>query len=69
MKQKMLPDDYISPEDLEVFTVQDDPDEAVRIIVEFKEGKGRAGIAMPPGVTKGQSRSHEPKLDAGNPKS
>lgn len=56
MKRKMLPDNFISPEDLDVFTVQDDPDEAVRVIVEFKEGRGRAGITMPPGVTKSQAR-------------
>jgi uncharacterized protein (TIGR00730 family) len=55
MKQKMLKENgYISPEDLHVFTVQDDPDEAVRIIVEFKETQGRGGLAMPPGMRKGQ---------------
>jgi hypothetical protein len=61
MKQKMLPANLITPEDLDVFTVQDDPDEAVRIIVEFKEAQGRAGIAMPPGMTKGQARPYEIK--------
>lgn len=41
---------YISPGDLSVFTVQDDPDAAVRIIVEFKRAQGRGGLAMPPGM-------------------
>jgi hypothetical protein len=61
MKQKMLPGNLITPEDLDVFTVQDDPDEAVRIIVEFKETQGRPGVAMPPGVTKGQAHPYEIK--------
>lgn len=62
MKHKMLKENgYISPEDFNVFTVQDDPDEAVRIIVEFKETQGRGGIAMPPGMRKGQPHPYELK--------
>jgi uncharacterized protein (TIGR00730 family) len=63
MKRKMLPDDFISPEDLKVFTVQDDPEEAVRIIMEFKETRGRAGIAMPPGMTQSQPHPYDSKPD------
>jgi len=64
MKEKMLRENgYISPEDLNVFTVQDDPDEAVRIIVEFRENKGPGGIAMPPGMSKRQAP--KPGADAG----
>jgi len=63
MKRKMLPDNFITPEDLEVFSVQDDPEEAVRVIVEFKQTQGRAGVAMPPGVTKGQAHPYELKPD------
>ena len=44
-----------SPEDLNVFTVQDDPDEAVRILVEYREKHGPTGLAMPPGMKKDQA--------------
>jgi hypothetical protein len=55
MEEKMLNDHgFISPEDLHVFTVEDDPDEAVRTIVEFREKQGPGGLAMPPGMKKGQ---------------
>jgi uncharacterized protein (TIGR00730 family) len=64
MKEKMLKENgYISPEDLDVFTVQDDPDAAVRIIVDFKERQGRGGLAMPPGMKKIQAHLAEPKPD------
>jgi uncharacterized protein (TIGR00730 family) len=56
MKQKMLHEHgFISPNDFDVFTVQDDPDAAVKIIVDFKETQGRGGLAMPPGMKKGQA--------------
>jgi uncharacterized protein (TIGR00730 family) len=55
MDQKMLRENgFISPEDLNVYTVQDDPDAAVKIIVDFKEKRGPGGLAMPPGMRKGQ---------------
>ena len=55
MKEKMLAEyGFISPEDLDVFTVADDPDEAVKIIVDFKEKQGPGGLAMPPGMKEGQ---------------
>ncbi|RKY10103.1 MAG: TIGR00730 family Rossman fold protein [Planctomycetota bacterium] len=43
---------YVSPEDLDVFTVVDDPAEAAKIIVEFKETNGRGGLQQPPGLKK-----------------
>ena len=43
---------YVSPEDLDVFTVVDDPAEAARILVEFKETNGRGGLQQPPGLKK-----------------
>ena len=53
IKTKMLGEhQYISPEDLDVFTVVDDPQKAVRIIREFKEAEGRVGIDLPPGMKK-----------------
>jgi len=59
MEDKMLAENgYISPGDLSVFTIQDDPDAAVQIIVDFKEKQGPSGLAMPPGMKKCQG--HEP---------
>ena len=53
IKTKMLGEyQYISPEDLNVFTMVDDPHKAVKIIKEFKEARGRVGIDMPPGMKK-----------------
>jgi predicted Rossmann-fold nucleotide-binding protein len=48
MKKKMLREHrYISPKDLNVFTVVDEPKDAVKIIVDFKESEGRVGIELP----------------------
>jgi uncharacterized protein (TIGR00730 family) len=48
MKEKMLKEHHhISPKDLKVFTVVDKPKDAVKIIVDFKEAKGRVGIDLP----------------------
>jgi len=53
LTEKMLKEhDYISSEDLDVFTVVDEPEAAVKIIVDFKEAKGRVGIELPPGMKK-----------------
>jgi len=53
MREKMLKENrHISPEDLDVFTVLDEPSEAVKIIVDFKESEGRVGIELPPGMKK-----------------
>ena len=53
MKEKMLKEQkHISPEDLNVFTVLDDPKAAAKVIVDFKESKGRVGIELPPGMRK-----------------
>jgi len=43
---------YVSPEDLNVFTVVDEPEEAVKIIVEFQKTNGRGGLMQPPGIKK-----------------
>lgn len=57
MKQKMLQEHrFISPEDLNVFTVVDEPKAAAKIIVEFKEAEGRGGIELPPGMRKNHRR-------------
>lgn len=53
IKTKMLGEhQYISPEDMDVFTMVDDPRKAAKIIKEFKEARGRVGIDMPPGMKK-----------------
>jgi uncharacterized protein (TIGR00730 family) len=51
MKEKMLKEyHHISPHDLDVFTVVDHPQAATKIIVDFREAKGRVGIELPPGM-------------------
>jgi len=51
MKDKMLQEyHHISPEDLGVFTLVDEPEQAVKIIVDFRQAKGRGGIELPPGM-------------------
>ncbi|MBN2182785.1 MAG: TIGR00730 family Rossman fold protein [Sedimentisphaerales bacterium] len=53
IKNKMLGEHkYISPEDLDVFTMADDAHTAVEIIRRFKEAQGRVGIDLPPGMKK-----------------
>ena len=42
----------ISPEDLEVFTVVDEPQVAVKILVDFQKAQGRGGLAEPYGIRK-----------------
>jgi len=43
---------YISPEDLDVFTMLDDPHAAVEIIVNFREGPQSSGMELPGGMKK-----------------
>ncbi len=51
MSDTMLKEyDYISPEDMNVFTVLDDPKAAAKIIKDFKKAKGRVGIELPSGM-------------------
>ncbi len=54
MKQKMLEEhEFIATEDMNVFTVVDDPRAAAEIIVDFREAQGRFGIELPAGMKKG----------------
>ena len=56
MRDKMLREhNYISPEDTDVFTVVDDPQKAVEVIVDFRKAQGQIGLDMPPGMKKAQS--------------
>jgi len=53
MKEEMLgKHNFISPEDMNVFTVVDEPAEAVKIIVDFREKQGRGGLDLPSGMKK-----------------
>jgi uncharacterized protein (TIGR00730 family) len=55
VKQAMLDDDeYISAEDLNVFTISDDPKAAVKIITDFREKQGQSGLTIPSGMKKEQ---------------
>ncbi len=56
MKEKMLKEyEYISSEDMDVFRVVDDPQAAAKIIVDFREAQGPAGIELPTGMKKTQT--------------
>jgi len=53
MKQKMLEEyEFIAPEDMNVFTVVDEPNAAAEIIVDFRKAQGRVGIELPAGMKK-----------------
>jgi hypothetical protein len=41
---------YISPEDMDVFSVVDEPEEAVKIITDFHAQNGRGGLKQPWGI-------------------
>jgi len=53
LKTKMLGEhNYIDADDLNVFTMADDVQTAVKIIVDFTEGPGQSGITLPNGMKK-----------------
>ncbi|HUV66531.1 MAG TPA: TIGR00730 family Rossman fold protein [Sedimentisphaerales bacterium] len=53
IKDKMLAEhNYIDADDLDVFTMADDVQTAVKIILDFKKGPGRSGIELPGGMKK-----------------
>ena len=53
IKEKMLKEhDYIDEDDLNVFTMVEDPREAVRIIVDFRESPQPSGMELPGGMKK-----------------
>jgi uncharacterized protein (TIGR00730 family) len=41
---------YIDPEDMHLFTLTDDPEEATQIIVDFHRQNGRGGLRLPSGI-------------------
>ena len=51
MRGKMLDKNgYISPEDLDVFSVVDDPAQVAKILVDFQKSNGRSGLSQPHGI-------------------
>jgi uncharacterized protein (TIGR00730 family) len=53
MNDKMLKEhNYVSPEDMDVFTLVDEPEDATKIIVDFRDAKGRGGMELPAGMKK-----------------
>ena len=44
--------DYISPEDMDVFTICDDPKQTANIITDFHKKNGRGGLQQPWGIKK-----------------
>jgi uncharacterized protein (TIGR00730 family) len=51
MREKMLKEsNYINEADMKVYSLVDDPQHAVKIITDFKEGKGQAGLQLPGGM-------------------
>jgi hypothetical protein len=50
MKGKMLEEECILPQDLNVFTVVDEPQEAAKIIVRFRESAMPSGLQLPGGM-------------------
>ena len=51
MKGKMLTESgNISPEDMDIFTVVDEPADAVQIITDFSKSDRKHGLAEPPGL-------------------
>lgn len=57
IREKMLKEHgCIDPEDMDVFTVVDDPQAATKIIVDFREAQRPAGIALPMGMRKHNHR-------------
>jgi uncharacterized protein (TIGR00730 family) len=57
IKEKMLQEHgYVDPEDLDVFTMVDDPQAAAKIIVDYREAQKPAGIELPMGMKKHNHR-------------
>lgn len=52
---------YIAPEDMDVFTMVDEPKAAIKIIIDFKEAQGHGGLTLPSGMKKTQNTKHSAK--------
>jgi hypothetical protein len=47
----------VTANDMDVFTVVDKPEDATRIIVEFRNAQGYSGLQLPPGMRKKNGHS------------
>jgi len=57
IQEKMLKEyHHISPDDMHVFTMVDEPEAAAKIIVDFRESEGRGGLDLPPGMKKAKGQ-------------
>jgi hypothetical protein len=53
MEEKMLNQyRFIEPKDMQVFSLVDEPEQAVKIITDFRDSEGRGGFYMPGGMKK-----------------
>jgi hypothetical protein len=53
MQKKMLNEhEYISPKDTGIFSLVDDPEKAVKIITDFRDSAGQAGMELPGAMTR-----------------
>ncbi len=53
MREKMLEEhNFISPEDMDVFTMVDEPEQAIKIIVDFRDSERPGGLSLPSGMRK-----------------
>ena len=53
MRKQLLDDHgYISPEDMDIFKIVDEPAEATKIIVDFRNAQGKSGLELPNGIKK-----------------
>lgn len=43
-------ENFISPEDMDVFTVEDDPEKVAQILVDFHQSEGKSGFRQPNGI-------------------
>lgn len=56
IEQAMLRDNqFISPEDLKLFYLTDDPEETAKIIVDFHKQNGRGGLRLPTGICESEN--------------
>jgi len=63
MRETMLGKyNHISPEDMDVFTLADEPEAATKIIVDFRKAKGRSGLDLPSEMIK--RRNHKSKRNS-----
>ncbi len=69
MKAKMLREyNFIRPKDLNVFTVVDEPEAAVKVIVDFRDRQGRGGLDLPPGMRNNSHLKRKARSAAKNSK-